>query len=47
MMARRKASGDSSIEALRVRKRRLSDVVYTALWQTPSPARCPSLLDSS
>ena len=31
MMARRKAGGDSGMEALRVLKRRLSDVVYTAL----------------
>lgn len=31
MMDRRKAGGDSGIEALRVLKRRLSDVVYAAL----------------
>lgn len=31
MMQRRKASGDSSMEALRVLKRRLSDVVYATL----------------
>lgn len=31
MMKRRKASGDSGMEALRVLKRRLSDVVYAAL----------------
>jgi transposase len=31
MMERRKAYGDSGMEALRVLKRRLSDVVYTAL----------------
>jgi hypothetical protein len=31
MMQRRKAGGDSGIEALRVLKRRLSDVVYAAL----------------
>jgi transposase len=31
MMARRKASGDSGLEALRVLKRRLSDVIYAAL----------------
>jgi len=31
MMARRKASGDSGLEALRILKRRLSDVVYAAL----------------
>ena len=31
MMARRKAGGDSGLEALRVLKRRLSDVVYAAL----------------
>jgi transposase len=31
MMTRRKAGGDSGIEALRVLKRRLSDVVYAAL----------------
>jgi transposase len=31
MMDRRKASGDSGLEALRVLKRRLSDVVYVAL----------------
>jgi transposase len=31
LMARRKASGDSGLEALRVLKRRLSDVVYAAL----------------
>lgn len=31
MMARRKAGGDSGLEALRVLKRRLSDIVYAAL----------------
>ena len=31
MMNRRKADGDSGLEALRVLKRRLSDVVYAAL----------------
>ena len=31
MMTRRKAAGDSGLEALRVLKRRLSDVVYAAL----------------
>lgn len=31
MMLRRKASGDSGLEALRVLKRRLSDVVFAAL----------------
>ncbi|WP_331717043.1 hypothetical protein [Rhodococcus qingshengii] len=31
MMKRRKAGGDSGMEALRVLKRRLSDVVYAAL----------------
>jgi transposase len=31
MMARRKAGGDSGMEALRILKRRLSDVVYAAL----------------
>ena len=31
MMARRKANGDSGLEALRILKRRLSDVVYRAL----------------
>jgi transposase len=31
MFARRKANGDGGLEALRVLKRRLSDVVYTAL----------------
>ncbi|MDT5100536.1 MAG: transposase [Mycobacterium sp.] len=31
MMERRKANGDSGLEALRVLKRRLSDVVYAAL----------------
>jgi transposase len=31
MMQRRKANGDSGLEALRVLKRRLSDVVYAAL----------------
>jgi len=31
MMRRRKANGDSGLEALRVLKRRLSDVVYAAL----------------
>jgi transposase len=31
MMARRKAGGDSGLEALRILKRRLSDVVYAAL----------------
>jgi hypothetical protein len=30
-MDRRKAGGDSGMEALRILKRRLSDVVYTAL----------------
>jgi hypothetical protein len=30
-MDRRKAGGDSGLEALRVLKRRLSDVVYAAL----------------
>ncbi|MDQ1718182.1 MAG: transposase [Pseudonocardiales bacterium] len=30
-MERRKANGDSGLEALRVLKRRLSDVVYAAL----------------
>jgi hypothetical protein len=31
MIARRKAQGDGGLEALRVLKRRLSDVVYRAL----------------
>ena len=31
LMARRKAAGDSGLEALRVLKRRLSDVVYAAM----------------
>ena len=31
LLARRKANGDSGLEALRVLKRRLSDVVYRAL----------------
>ena len=31
LMTRRKAGGDSGLEALRVLKRRLSDVVYAAL----------------
>ena len=31
MIARRKAGGDGGLEALRVLKRRLSDVVYRAL----------------
>jgi hypothetical protein len=31
MIARRKANGDGGLEALRVLKRRLSDVVYRAL----------------
>jgi hypothetical protein len=31
MIARREASGDSGIEALRVLKRRLSNVIYAAL----------------
>jgi transposase len=31
LMDRRKAGGDSGLEALRVLKRRLSDVVYAAL----------------
>jgi transposase len=30
LIARRKATGDSGIEALRVLKRRLSDVIYAA-----------------
>jgi transposase len=38
MMTRRKASGDSGLEALRVLKRRLSDVVYAALHQDLKPA---------
>jgi transposase len=33
MMDRRKASGDSGLEALRILKRRLSDVIYAALRQ--------------
>ncbi len=33
MMLRRTANGDSGLEALRVLKRRLSDVVYAALRQ--------------
>lgn len=45
MMARRKAGGDSGMEALRVLKRRLSDVVYTALRTDLSPAITPRLLD--
>ena len=39
MIARRKASGDSGMEALRVLKRRLSDVVYAALQQDATTAR--------
>jgi hypothetical protein len=31
LIARRKANGDGGLEALRVLKRRLSDVVYRAL----------------
>ena len=31
MLARRRANGDGGLEALRVLKRRLSDVVYRAL----------------
>jgi transposase len=31
MIARRRANGDGGLEALRVLKRRLSDVVYRAL----------------
>jgi hypothetical protein len=31
MIARRRATGDGGLEALRVLKRRLSDVVYHAL----------------
>lgn len=31
MIARRKAAGDGGLEALRILKRRLSDVVYRAL----------------
>ncbi len=31
MLERRKASGDSGLEALRILKRRLSDVAYAAL----------------
>jgi transposase len=37
MMARRKAGGDSGMEALRVLKRRLSDVVYAALREDAKP----------
>ena len=37
MMARRKARGDSGREALRVLKRRLSDVVYAALREDAKP----------
>jgi transposase len=31
MVARRKAAGDGGMEALRILKRRLSDVVYRAM----------------
>ncbi|CAM01673.1 hypothetical protein SACE_2373 [Saccharopolyspora erythraea NRRL 2338] len=31
MLARRKAAGDGGLEALRILKRRLSDVVYRAM----------------
>ena len=31
LMARRKATGDSGLEALRVLKRRRSDVIYAAM----------------
>ncbi|WP_204164823.1 transposase [Rhodococcus oxybenzonivorans] len=31
LLARRKASGDGGMEALRILKRRLSDVVFTAM----------------
>jgi hypothetical protein len=37
MMTRRKASGDSGLEAMRVLKRRLSDVVYAAPHQDLKP----------
>ena len=43
MIARRKAGGDSGMEALRVLKRRLSDVVCTALQSdtTTNPTLTP------
>jgi transposase len=44
MMSRRKASGDSGMEALRVLKRRLSDILYAALHQDSKP-RSLSRLD--
>ncbi|MFZ0717986.1 IS110 family transposase [Mycobacterium sp.] len=42
MMARRRASGDSGIEALRILKRRLSDVVFVALQTDLSHSNPPS-----
>ena len=38
MTARRKANGDGGLEALRILKRRLSDILYRALkTDTPKP----------
>jgi transposase len=42
MMQRRKANGDSGLEALRVLKRRLSDVVYAALREDLALRREPN-----
>jgi transposase len=39
MIARRRANGDGGLEALRVLKRRLSDVVYRALLQDATATR--------
>lgn len=42
LMARRKAGGDSGLEALRVLKRRLSDVVYAAMQADLATKRQPA-----
>jgi transposase len=47
LMARRKAGGDSGLEALRVLKRRLSDVVYAALHADLAAKQQPALMSDS
>lgn len=42
MLARRKAQGDGGLEALRILKRRLSDVVYRALKADTTPQPSPT-----
>jgi hypothetical protein len=44
MIARRRANGDGGLEALRVLKRRLSDVVYRALRADAATASTDALL---